>query len=72
MGCLPHARAQGDELGTKGDASAGNALTDRGGAAGSECTGQSCVLVTAPSAVPGRARGWTRSKVSSGVPPGAE
>lgn len=38
MGCLPHARAQGDELGTEGVARAGDALTDGSSAAGSECT----------------------------------
>ena len=68
MGCLPHARAQRGELGTEGDPSTGNALTDGSSTAGSECAGQSCTLVMAPSAVPDKARGWTRSKVSSGGP----
>lgn len=67
-GCVPHARAQGDELGTEGDPSAGNALADGSSTAGAEFSGQSCVLVMAPSAVPEKAKGWTRSKVSSGGP----
>jgi len=68
MGFLPHASAQGDDLGTEGDRRAGNALTDGSSSAGSECTGQSCMLVTAPSAVPDKARGWTRSEVPPGGP----
>lgn len=39
LGCLPHARAQGDELGTKGDPKAANATPNGSSAAG--CTGQS-------------------------------
>lgn len=39
MGCLPHARVQGVELGTKGDPRAGSALTDGSSTTGSECTG---------------------------------
>lgn len=68
MWCPPHARAHGHELGTEADPSAGNALTDGSSTAGSECTGQSCVLVMPSSVVPDKGRGRTGSKISSRGP----
>lgn len=60
---LSHARVQGHEPGTKGDPSMGNVLTGGISPTGFKSTGQSQVLVTGPLAIPGRARGWNRSKV---------
>lgn len=55
-------------MGAEGDPSAGSALADGSSNAGAEFSGQSCVLGMAPSAVPEKAKGWTRSEVSSGDP----
>lgn len=65
---LPHAGVQGHESGTKRDPSIGNVLTGGISPTRSKSTGQSQVLVTGPLAIPGRARGWNRSKIPPGGP----